>query len=301
MDATDRQSIELRRTDDGSWDVDHFAVVPFTCKSRPATEGDERYIYCEPSNEALDDDGERILQKALTAALPNFVRFGNLDLEHLSILGTKLGIRNPEYYQIGHPIAAVSTDPIVVKGVIYRGEGEHVEKANAFWRSITEQHPPRRWYPSIGGQTLERDGKTVTRVRWTNLAFAREPVNKSVPCVSLSPDGFAKAILAGVGTTDTAQLTGGAALRRESLHPVVARTLPGGNAEAQYAAAAASYLSHLGKTTGCAHCRAPVSLDTIQEHFAKCAGMDADASRRSARRLLGDVLARTTHGRREAA
>ena len=69
----------------------------------------------------------------------------------------------------------------------------------------------------------------VSRVRWTNVGFSKTPVNQHVASVSTMPigtfaksltaDGYldmGKALEAGYGS-DSAQLTGGAAFRRESL------------------------------------------------------------------------------------
>jgi hypothetical protein len=45
-----------------------FSVaLPDDCffKARPATEGDNRFVYCEPSNENWDAQHERVLQQAL--------------------------------------------------------------------------------------------------------------------------------------------------------------------------------------------------------------------------------------------
>ena len=95
------------------------------------------------------------------------------------------------------------------------------------------------WYPSVGGHvrhasTIIPKGestpvKAIQKVYWNNIGFSREPVNLTVPGVSTMPMGsFAKAwigpgsdlvyktVEAGYGT-DHAALSGGGAIRRESL------------------------------------------------------------------------------------
>ena len=103
------------------------------------------------------------------------------------------------------------------------------------WDSLTKQSPPSRWYPSVGGAVLSKSVKidpetkarvaVIEKVRWNNVALDRCPVNRTVPEVSTAPVGtFAKslggfvvkALEAGYGT-DAAALTGGAALRTQSL------------------------------------------------------------------------------------
>lgn len=300
VDATEHDST---RTRDGRYAV---SPVRLLVKASPHTEGDQRFVYCEPSNENVDGDGERILQKALVESREDFLKFGNVDIEHLSLLGHRLGLKNPAHYQIGHPIEVGDTTPLVVKAVIYSGDGPHCEQANFFWKSLTAQQPPRRWYPSVGGQTLARDPddpSTVTRVRWTNLAFAREPVNRTVKGVSLFPPAtFAKAIIA-AGGADTATLTGGAALRRESLHPTTVSTLPGQLDDAAYRRAADAYINDLVAGRGCVHAVNPDGIDSLTEHFSLCAGMLPDSARISAERLARELTAliQPHNPRREAA
>jgi hypothetical protein len=105
------------------------------------------------------------------------------------------------------------------------------------WESLTAISPPARWYPSVGGSVLAKskqidpltkaDVTVVERVRWTNCALSRTPVNHHIGTVSASPVGtfckslgcfvLNKALEAGYGT-DSATLTGGGALRTQSLH-----------------------------------------------------------------------------------
>lgn len=234
--------------------TDAVHVFPLLLKATPKVEDGQRIIYCEPSNEATDLEGERVLRQALMESREYFLEKGNLDLDHKSLLGYQQGLDSPRKYEIGRPLEVrFDEGRTFVKGLIYQGTGPMAEKANEFWSSITEVIPPMPWYPSVGGHV--RDAGTILpkgaatpvrairKVFWNNIGFAREPVNPTVPGVSMMPLGtfakawigcgstleyvevskesdlFEKTLTAGYGA-DKATLTGGAALREESLHGV---------------------------------------------------------------------------------
>ena len=202
-------------------------------KATPREEGGERFVYLEASNEGLDQQGEVVMAKALEDSADMFLRYGNLDLDHITQIGAKLGISDYQLYEIGRPVAArFNGGRTFVKGQIYRGDGPVAEKANHFWDSLTRISPPSRWFPSVGGAILEKSveaGKSlVKKVRWINIGFSKTPVNQHVPEVSTIPIGvfakcwgpagfdIGKALEAGYGT-DSAALSGGGALRKQSL------------------------------------------------------------------------------------
>jgi len=218
--------------------------LPCVLKATPKMEAGQRMIFCEPSNEATDLDGERVLREALKESRDYFLAKGNFDLDHLSIIGYQKGFSNPRLFEIGKPLdVSFEANHTFVKGLIYQGEGEPAKCANEFWDSLTKLTPPMSWYPSVGGHVRNAGlilpkgesapVKAIQRVYWNNIGFSREPVNQTVPGVSIMPLGtFAKswigagstlqyesvekAITAGYGT-DLATLEGGAALRAESL------------------------------------------------------------------------------------
>jgi len=152
-------------------------------------------------------------------------------------MGAKWGVPNYLDYEVGKPVEVrAGTGRTFVKCELYQGESAMAKNAATVWDSITKQTPAARWYPSVGGAVLTKsvrlDPKTgdkipvVERVRWNNIALDRCPVNASVPEVSQAPIGvFAKAFggfvlaktLTAAGGTDSAGLTGGAALRVQSL------------------------------------------------------------------------------------
>jgi hypothetical protein len=218
-----------------------FLSIGDMLKATPFEEGEDRFVFIEASNEALDQQGEVVLTKALADSADYFLRYGNLDIDHITQIGAKAGIADYELFEIGRPVdVKIDGRRTLVKGQVYCGEGPVAERANRFWDSLTKLNPPQRWYPSVGGQVLapkmtvidlQTNAKkaVVTQVRWTNIGFSKTPVNQMVPVASTIPFGafakcwsaagfdLGKALEAGYGT-DAAALTGGAALRRQSLH-----------------------------------------------------------------------------------
>jgi hypothetical protein len=207
-------------------------------KASPMEEAGKRLLFIEASNEDVDHQGEVVLQKALKDSEDYYLRHGNIDLSHYSLLGPKSGIANFMEFEIGKPIAVhVNGSHTFVKAELYQGESPMAKNANMVWSSLTEQSPPSRWYPSVGGSVLAKSIRidpvshekvaVIEKVRWNNIALDRCPVNRSVPEVSTVPVGvfakslgaivMAKTLTAGYGT-DSANLTGGGALRVQSLH-----------------------------------------------------------------------------------
>jgi hypothetical protein len=210
-------------------------------KATPRMEGDRRFIYIEASNEKVDQQGEVVLAQALKDSADYFLQFGNLDIDHYTIIGARLGIPDYLSYEIGRPVACrFERGRTFVKGEIFQGETPMARRANDFWSSLVDLRPAQRWYPSVGGKcgprTVEIDPKTLQRrgvvssVRWYNIGFSKTPVNANVPEVTTMPMEvfakswsaagldfqLAKALTAGYGT-DSATLAGGGALRKQSL------------------------------------------------------------------------------------
>lgn len=182
----------------------NFIALTGLLKATPRQEAGERYIYMEASNESIDAAGERVLAKALQASVEEYKRFGNVDIDHISIIGAKAGIPDYLLYEIGQPEEVrIDGRHSFVKARLYQGETRMAEKANEVWESMTLLTPPARWYPSVGGAVLEhqtaidpelkKSVRMVTRVRWTNVALSRTPVNQALPTASSIPFGmFAK-------------------------------------------------------------------------------------------------------------
>jgi hypothetical protein len=224
---------------------DFISLGGLFCKATPSEEGEKRILYLEASDESVDHQNEMILQKALADSAPFFLRHGNIDISHYTLIGLKHNIPNHLSYEIGKPAdVGLGSKRTFVKAELYReangGTSAQAENASMVWNSLTKQKPPMSWFPSVGGGVLAKsmsiDPETkakvavIEKVRWCNVGLDRMPVNKSVPEVSLAPLGtfaksmgalvsFSKTLTAGYGT-DSAQLSGGAALRGQSLHGV---------------------------------------------------------------------------------
>jgi hypothetical protein len=222
--------------------VEYLTISNFL-KATPFEEAGDRFVFFEASNEARDFQGEVVLAKALAASAGYYLKYGNVDIDHVTMTGAKDGIPDYNLFEVGRPVDVKIANPkTFVKAQIYTGEGPVAQKANDLWASLTNLRPAARWYPSVAGQVLDRgqdiDPETkaprmlIKSVRWINIGLSRTPVNPAVPTVSTIPiDVLAKcwgaagldmtkALEAGYGT-DSASLTGGAALRTQSLdhHP----------------------------------------------------------------------------------
>lgn len=187
-------------------EVPEFVRFDALLKATPVEEGGRRIMYLEASNEDADHQNEIVLQKALADSASYFLRHGNIDLSHFTIMGPKSGLTNFLEYEIGRPVdVRVNGRQTFVKAELYAGDSPQARNASMVWDSMTRQSPPSRWYPSVGGAVLAKaiklDPKTntkvavVTKVRWNNIALDRCPVNMTVGEASTSPLGvFAKAL-----------------------------------------------------------------------------------------------------------
>lgn len=218
-------------------DTPDFISVDMMLKAKPSEEGGERFLYFEASNEDVDHQNEVILQKALSNSADYYLRHGNIDISHFTLLGPKAGIPDYMEYEVGKPVEVrLDGSRTFVKAQLYRGESPMARKANMVWDSLTRQTPPASWFASVGGSVLSKSVKidpvtnekvvVVDSVRWNNTALDRCPVNKTVGNVSVAPVGvFAKSLNGFVVTkaleasyaTDVATLTGGGALGMQSL------------------------------------------------------------------------------------
>ena len=235
--AAHRVSVD-RVLDAATAGYEYLTICDFL-KATPAEEGGRRFVYIQAANEALDQQNEVLLAKALKESAPYFLRYGNLDLDHITQIGPKRGISGYQAYEIGRPVdVRVDGPSTMVKGEVYSGEAPVAQNANLFWDSLTKLKPPQRWYPSVGGKILEDEHgfdpkhrvarRLIKAVRWTNIGFSKTPVNQDVATVATVPFGalakswgsdgldLLKALEAGYGT-DAASLSGGGALRQQSL------------------------------------------------------------------------------------
>lgn len=218
-----------------------FLCLETLLKARASEEGGERFIYLEASREGADQQNEYVLAKALEDSAEHFLKFGNIDIDHKSMppIAARYGIEDPETWEVGVPEdVRVDGASVLVKARLFKGDTPLAARANMVWDSMTKLQPAARWYASVGGATLAKaagiDPATknkvnfVTKVRWSNLAISRQPVNQHVSAATTvpfgalakcwTPDGFDmfKALEASYAT-DAVGKTGGAAFGQQSL------------------------------------------------------------------------------------
>lgn len=276
-------------------------------KATPQEEAGRRFLYIEASNESRDYQGEVVLTRALADSADYYLRYGNIDLDHVTVTGPRRGPPNYAEYEIGRPVQVeASRNRTFVKAELFQGDGPVARNANLVWDSITRLQPAQRWYPSVGGAVLGRDESigpdgrkrvVVTKVRWTNIGLSKTPVNLNVPTVSSVPIGalakawdaagldLVKALEMSAGaSSDVAQLSGGAALAKQSLDRRIQRTTPG------------SYLAYREAMAGAIR-RKAVSLEAraMARHAEREMGLDPDTATDWAERMLRDLArGRTT-------
>lgn len=181
---------------------------PTIIKAETGTEG-QRIITVEASSEAVDSEGDVILQKALLDSAASFVKTGHIDIDHLSEIGYRLGITNPESFIIGRPIDVKDLGDGrtgVVAELMRSGDGKIDVKKNRFdavWESL-QSDPPVKWRASIYGFPTKGGTKDcgkdtcdsgatryeVKSIDWRSLALTRNPVNTDLK-------GYAKIVKAG--------------------------------------------------------------------------------------------------------
>lgn len=228
-------------------EVPDFLSIGSLLKATPQQEGGRRFLYLEASNEGVDQQHEVVLAKALAEQADFYTRYGNLDLDHYTVVGAKIGIPDYPTYEIGYPVDVRQRDGVTfVKSELYQASAGRVttpmvDKANMVWDSMTKLRPAQRWYPSVGGSVLHKSIEInpetgqrralIDKVRWTNIGLSKTPANQHVQgCTVVPMDVFAKSLMAGGGMdwslaktltagygTDSATLSGGAALREQSL------------------------------------------------------------------------------------
>lgn len=169
----------------------------------------DRIIEVQASSEEVDQEGDVILQKALLDSAPYFIATGHLDIDHISELGHRYGIKNPESYIIGKPLEVIDKGKghTYVKSKIYKNaDNENNPKLYTYdmvWASL-HTDPPTQWSASIFGYPKSDafvdcseefcEGTNATRylvkgMDWHSLALTKNPVNNTLK-------GFARIVKA---------------------------------------------------------------------------------------------------------
>lgn len=165
--------------------------LPALVKAREV--GGRRIVEVEASNEAIDSEGDKILQSALLNSAKSFVKSGHLDIDHLSEIGDRLGLADPGEFIVGKPLEVkdLGDGRTGVVGELFNDR----RQADSLWASLTAE-PPVLWRASIYGFPLPNqvidcrvskaeDANGATRflvkgLHWKSLAFTKHPINDAI-------------------------------------------------------------------------------------------------------------------------
>lgn len=181
-----------------------IVCLPAIIKAHEDSSG-RRMIECESSNEIPDGEGDVIDQGALLGSAKNFLQHGHLDIDHLSEIGHRLGIPNPESYIIGRPTEVIDLGDgrTGVIGEIKRSaDGTNdplTNRYDALWSALND--PPGIPYrASIYGFPISDavedcrgrvcpSGATrfhIHAMEWKSMALTQRPVNTAITgCVKV--------------------------------------------------------------------------------------------------------------------
>lgn len=181
----------------------------------------------EASNENLDLEGQKVLQRVLLDSKEYFLSNGFISKDHLhqKIVGegdNKTLIYDEDFI-IGEPLEVYTKGTSTrVKGKLYKNN----EYAQKFIKLL--QEGSSRVKASVGGllpivKKVKEGGKEIEKVisvLWNDLALTISPVNPTVSSAyivkSLNSLEFVKALTAGHGT-DSSKFTGGRAIIKENI------------------------------------------------------------------------------------
>jgi hypothetical protein len=304
-------------------------VMEMPCIIKASSRDGRRIIELEASNESMDLEGDVILQSALLKSKESFLRYGALDIDHISEIGDRLSppIYNMTDYVVGRPLEVndLGNGRTGVVGEISKSS-DSAAKCEELWRSLT-MNPPVQWRASIYGypvmdevrdctQTACSHGATrylVSGIDWKSLALTRNPMNDKIT-------GYARVVSAKsfIGSTqkasdwwpDSADIF---ASGDEPLLSSMVGGLPGdvgGSAIAEDASMGANggivhaamncpkdmtevwdeYMGHILQDCPCYQFDVGNTLSFFREHYIICRGLPFDKADILAHALLGKIL-----------
>lgn len=211
---TESEILKLFANISKSDDLDNIAAavsisLPVIVKAHQTDDG-KRVVEVEASCEEVDSEGDVIEQKALLDSAASFVNAGHIDLDHISELGHRLGIPNPESFIIGRPteVKDIGDHRTSVIWECFRSnDGSHnpdLHRYDAFWDSL-QTRPPIKWLASVYGfppsdSVIDCRGSNsacpskarryhIKAMDWRSLAMTRNPVQNHLK-------GYAKVVTA---------------------------------------------------------------------------------------------------------
>lgn len=258
---------------------------------KASTSGGKRFLEVEASNEAVDGEGDQILQSALMGSKSSFLKDGCIDIDHISEIGHRLGVPNPESWIIGVPVEVIDLGKgrTAVKCEIRKSaDGAHnprINKYDAFWDTMTSE-PPVQWRASIYGypnmddlidctEAQCKSGATryiIKSLDWRSLAMTRNPVNDAIK-------GYAKIVKANErvmemiksGLAKDYSMAPEVALSPGSQSPYLANMLP---QPRNLADAVGQRETHM--KSECPYTAGLKSTGGYAKHFELCCGMSPD-------------------------
>ncbi len=151
----------------------------------------ERLVRMQVSSQEKDSENDVILQKALLASANYYVSYGNVDLDHMTLVGYKLQLPHvPQWYELGNPLEVVDLGNYKTE-ILWqckrnpRGFDPENNVYDFFWQSLFLD-PPTKWRASIAGPIHEVDDKVeghryvVEKMQWINTAVTKVPVNYNI-------------------------------------------------------------------------------------------------------------------------
>jgi hypothetical protein len=268
-------------------------------KARKEDSSGKRIVEVQCSSEDVDAEGDVVLQKALLDSAPSFIRTGHLDIDHLSEIGSRVGIRDPDSYIVGRPIEVndLGGKKTGLVGEIMRSaDGMFSTEKNrfdAFWKSL-QSDPPVQWSASIYGfpndveDCTEKSCSTgatryvIKSLDWRSTAFTRNPINQSL-------SGYAKVV------TAKAMID---AIHKDGL-PAFAM----GDGLSPFALSCPMNMDHVwgqfqrhGKA--CPHMKNGNSVLAFTNHFKGCCGASGEQAEILAHALMYSILRDRKHSMR---
>ena len=176
-------------------------AIDFDVVIKSSVQDGRRIIEFECSNEAVDLEGDCIVQKALMDSKDSFLKSGHLDLEHYSEIGDRLDppIPNPASYIIGKPLQVLDLGggrTGIIGEITRSADGSfrpELYQYDAIWDAINRR-PPVEYRASIYGFPIPEEvidcsqntcshGATrylVKGIDWRSTALCRRPMNDKI-------------------------------------------------------------------------------------------------------------------------
>jgi hypothetical protein len=168
--------------------VEKAVIIDIPAVIKSSTLNGKRVLEVEASSEAVDSEGDKILQEGLLASAQGFLMRGHIDIDHISELGHRYGIRDTAQWVVGKPIDVKDIGGGRTAVVC---ELNDMPQATRVWESL-KANPPAVWKASVYGfptsyvdcrsNTCASDVKRllITGFDWRSLALTQNPVNKSL-------------------------------------------------------------------------------------------------------------------------